>query len=90
MKTEWDYTNLAEAYLRRPEYAASAILEMFERAGLKPGDSACDVGAGAAHLTLELAKLGLRIWAVEPNDAMRRNGTRRTADYLGIRWRTDR
>ncbi len=86
MKTEWDYTNLAEAYLRRPEYAASAILEMFERAGLKPGDSACDVGAGAAHLTLELAKLGLRIWAVEPNDAMRRNGTRRTADYPGVQW----
>lgn len=86
MKTEWDYTNLAEAYLRRPEYAASAILEMFERAGLKPGDSACDVGAGAAHLTLELAKLGLHIWAVEPNDAMRRNGTRRTADYPSVQW----
>ena len=30
MKTEWDYTNLAEAYLKRPEYAPKAIQKMFE------------------------------------------------------------
>lgn len=30
MKTEWDYTNLAEAYLKRPEYAPEAIKKMFE------------------------------------------------------------
>lgn len=48
MKTEWDYTNLAEAYLHRPEYASTAILEMLVCAGVKPGDEVCDVGAGAA------------------------------------------
>ena len=29
MKTEWDYTDLAEAYLKRPGYAQSAIEKMF-------------------------------------------------------------
>lgn len=86
MKTEWDYTNLAEAYLQRPDYAPAAIAEMLKRAGAKPGDAACDVGAGAAHLTLELAKFGLKIWAVEPNDAMRANGMKRTAEYPDVQW----
>ena len=30
MKTEWDYTNLAEAYLKRPEYAGDASSEMLK------------------------------------------------------------
>ena len=66
MKTEWDYTNLADAYLHRPDYAPTAIAQMLECAKVKPGDQACDVGAGAAHLTLELAKFGLSVYAVEP------------------------
>lgn len=86
MKTEWDYTNLAEAYLHRPEYAPSAISDMLKIAGVQSGDTACDVGAGAAHLTLELAKFGLKVWAVEPNDAMRANGIKRTAEYPDVQW----
>ena len=91
MKTEWDYTNLAEAYLKRPEYASEAIQKMFEitrvgknfRGGVS---SVCDVGAGAAHLTLELAKEGLDVYAVEPNDAMRANGMNRTKEYPNVKW----
>lgn len=86
MTTEWDYTNLAQAYLRRPEYAPSAIKEMLNRVGVQPGDAVCDVGAGAAHLTLELAKFGLRVWAVEPNDAMRANGIERTKAFPQVLW----
>lgn len=86
MKTEWDYTNLAQAYLKRPDYAQEAIESMIETAGLKPGDAACDVGAGAAHLTLLLAKYGLQVCAVEPNDAMRENGIKRTAQYPDVKW----
>ena len=37
MKTEWDYTNLAEAYLKRPEYAESAIDEMLRLTGVQEG-----------------------------------------------------
>lgn len=86
MKTEWDYTELAEAYLKRPDYAQEAIDRMLEIAGVKAGDSACDVGAGAAHLTLKLAEYGLHVSAVEPNDAMRANGIRRTSAYEKVKW----
>lgn len=86
MKTEWDYTNLAQAYLHRPDYAPSAIQEMLLRAQATPGIDACDVGAGAAHLTLELAKAGLNVCAVEPNDAMRANGIKRTQNYPNVVW----
>ena len=85
MKTNWDYTKLAEAYLKRPDYAPSAINKMFEKAKLKKGDLACDVGAGVAHLTLELFNRGLNVTAVEPNNAMRKNGIKRTHN-LNIKW----
>lgn len=86
MKTEWDYTELAEAYLKRPDYAQSAIERMLETAGVKKGDVVCDVGAGAAHLTLKLAEYGLNVCAVEPNDAMRANGIKRTSQYKNVQW----
>ena len=35
MKTNWDYTKLADAYLKRPDYAPSAINEMFNVAELQ-------------------------------------------------------
>lgn len=47
MQTEWDYTNLADAYLKRPDYAQTAIERMLETAGIRPGGIVCDVGAGA-------------------------------------------
>ena len=64
----------------------SAINQMFKVSGVKKGDSACDVGAGAARLTLKLAEYGLHVCAVEPNDAMRANGIRRTAEYKNVHW----
>ena len=81
MQTEWNYTNLADAYLERPAYADAAISAMCSIAGLMNGHTVCDVGAGVAHLTIPLANRGLNVVAIEPNDAMRRNGMQRT-DYL--------
>ena len=86
MKTEWDYTQLADAYLKRPDYAPAALKELFRLAGLQPGDRVCDIGAGVAHLTLPLAAFGCRVDAVEPNDAMRANGQRRTAHLPSVSW----
>ena len=86
MKTEWDYTDLAEAYLKRPDYAQEAIDKMLATAGVEKGDMACDVGAGAAHLTLKLAEYGLKVCAVEPNDAMRKNGIERTKQFQDVQW----
>lgn len=86
MKTEWDYTDLAEAYLKRPDYSDSAIDQMIANAGLQSGDRVCDVGAGVAHLTLKLAERGFQVVSVEPNDAMRGLGTHRTAEFEQVSW----
>jgi ubiquinone/menaquinone biosynthesis C-methylase UbiE len=86
MKTEWDYTTLADAYLKRPDYADAAIDAMLSIADAEKGDNFCDVGAGVAHLTLMLAARGLDVVAVEPNDAMRANGIKRTEKFAYVTW----
>lgn len=86
MKTEWDYTTLADAYIKRPDYADAAIDAMLSIAGVEQGDKVCDVGAGVAHLTLMLASRGMDVVAVEPNDAMRASGIKRTERLHAIRW----
>ena len=86
MKTEWDYTSLADAYLERPEYAPELLEELFEIAELKKGDRVCDIGAGVAHLTIPLAQKGYIVDAVEPNDAMRTNGIKRTKLFQNVSW----
>ena len=86
MKTEWDYTNLAQGYLKRPDYAPDALRRIFQLAGLRADDRVCDIGAGVAHLTIPLAEFGCRVDAVEPNDTMRALGQRRTAQFPGVSW----
>ncbi|KHM51658.1 methyltransferase [Anaerovibrio lipolyticus] len=87
MKTEWDYTKLADAYLKRPDYAESALRKMLSIANMGGARrSVCDVGAGAAHLTLFLARENFDVHAVEPNDAMRKNGMMRTESYKNVTW----
>lgn len=86
MKTIWDYTNLADAYVKRPDYALEAITSMLQIAGVQKGDTVLDVGAGAAHLTRHLVKAGLQVHAVEPNDAMRAHGIERTREFPNVSW----
>lgn len=86
MKTEWDYTTLADSYLKRPDYADSAIDELLRIATVRPGSAVCDVGAGVAHLTLMLLARGLNVTAVEPNDAMRAHGIFRTSAFPATQW----
>lgn len=87
MKTEWDYTKLADAYLKRPDYSAAAIDAMLTIAKMEPGKSkVCDVGAGVAHLTLMLAAYKFEVTAVEPNDAMRANGIARCEGLENVKW----
>jgi ubiquinone/menaquinone biosynthesis C-methylase UbiE len=86
VKTNWDYTALAGAYLKRPDYAETAIDALIARAEVGPGSRAADIGAGVAHLTLMLAKRGLDVCAVEPNYEMRKHGIRRTAHLPAVRW----
>lgn len=86
MKTEWDYTDLADAYLERPDYADEALDKIVSITGLLEGDRVCDIGAGVAHLTIPLAERGFAVDAVEPNDAMRANGQKRTAHMPAVTW----
>ena len=84
MKTNWDYTKLADAYLKDLIMLHLQLIKCLKLSKLK-GDLACDVGAGVAHLTLELFSRDLDVEAVEPNDAMRKNGIERTKN-LNINW----
>lgn len=86
MKTEWDYTELADAYLERPDYSSEALDKIISIAGISEGDRVCDIGAGVAHLTIPLAERGFAVDAVEPNDAMRANGIKRTAHMPKVAW----
>lgn len=91
MKTDWDYTSLANAYLKRPDYSEEAIDKMINLAGLTSVPNGgwgviCDIGAGAAHLTIPLLKRGFTVCAIEPNDAMRANGIKRTAQFKNVQW----
>jgi ubiquinone/menaquinone biosynthesis C-methylase UbiE len=86
MKTEWDYTTLADSYLKRPDYSDAAVDAMLAITGTKKGNKFCDIGAGVAHLTLMLARRGLDVVAIEPNDAMRLNGIKRTENLTNVSW----
>lgn len=86
MKTDWDYSDLADAYLKRPDYADTAIDAMLRLADVGAGARVCDVGAGVAHLTIKLAERGLKVDSVEPNDAMRANGIKRTSAMADVQW----
>lgn len=86
MKTDWDYSILADAYLKRADYSPDALQQIYARADLKNGDQVCDIGAGVAHLTLPLLKHGCKVDAVEPNDAMRANGIKRTTQFDNVAW----
>jgi ubiquinone/menaquinone biosynthesis C-methylase UbiE len=86
MKTQWDYTDLADAYIKRPDYSGEAINELFNLMGITQGQFACDIGAGVGHLTRHLLKKGLNVVALEPNDAMRRHGIERTAQFKNVTW----
>jgi len=77
---------LAQAYLKRPDYADAAIDAMLAITGVRRNDKICDVGAGLAHLTLMLVARGMDVTAVEPNEAMRANGVKRTKLLTNVRW----
>lgn len=88
MQVTWDYTQLAQAYLARPDYSDDVVRACLAIASVEQGDEVCDVGAGVGHLTLMLLARGLRVVAVEPNEAMRSTGQQQTLDSSSINWVT--
>ncbi|MER5265466.1 class I SAM-dependent methyltransferase [Actinosynnema sp. NPDC002837] len=88
MPIKFDFGKYASTYSGRPEYVTTVIDAVVRVAGVGFGDIACDIGAGSGHLTQPLLDRGLLVDAVEPNDAMRVLGQRRTADYSSVSWHT--
>ncbi len=61
----------ASSYDRfRPRYPASVFDDIMHLAGLRPGDTAIEVGAGTGIATEPLVQRGLDVTAVEPASAM--------------------
>ena len=66
------FSDRVEDYVRyRPGYPASLLSHLQENAGLRPGCSVADVGSGTGIFTKLLLATGAKVFAVEPNDAMR-------------------
>jgi len=86
MKVNWDYTDLAESYDKRPGYSDSAIKEMIMTMGMAHGNNVLDLGAGTGKLTRPLSVFGLNITAIEPNDAMLSFGKKNTHNKDNVKW----
>jgi ubiquinone/menaquinone biosynthesis C-methylase UbiE len=66
------FTDRVEDYVRfRPGYPDAVLDVLAARCGLVPGSTVADVGAGTGQLTRLIVARGCRVFAVEPNDAMR-------------------
>jgi SAM-dependent methyltransferase len=82
-----DFTELAKHYGNRPAYSLPLLAMLLRAVGSDaPGFSILEAGAGTGKLTRMLLELGHPVTAVEPNDAMREEGMRFTADLPGSKW----
>ncbi len=78
-----DFTAQAAAYARaRPGYPEAVVDRLVASAGVVAGDPVADLGAGTGLFTALLAARGLRVTAVEPNQAMRE----RAPAIDGVTW----
>lgn len=72
----------AEKYhLRRPRYPRAVFDQLAAGAGLRPQDPVLEVGAGTGIATLELARLGLAVTALEPDPEMARLARRELSGH---------
>lgn len=67
------FTERVANYVKhRPAYPDAVIELLKDRCGLGPDAVVADVGSGTGILTRMLLQTGAVVWAIEPNDAMRR------------------
>ncbi len=86
MRLNWDYSQLAKTYSKRPNYSQPLIEEIIQLMSLKPNSTVCDMGAGTGFLTQLMAPHVKAITAVEPNDNMRTVGISHCQRHTNIQW----
>lgn len=85
-----DFTELAKFYVDRPGYSLVLLnyIRSYVEGNLKREIVVADVGAGTGKLTENLEQIGLKGYAVEPNDAMRQEGIRLFSGKNTFEWRS--
>lgn len=80
------FSKLAKNYIHRTGYSYSVLKKLYTHAQIDPKKAiTADVGAGTGKLTENLIELGFKGVAVEPNDAMRKEGQRLLGD-IPFKW----
>lgn len=71
-----DFTDLAKFYVDRPGYSVTLLsyIKAYIQSELERELTVVDVGAGTGKLTENLEQIGMKGFAIEPNDAMRAEG----------------
>lgn len=87
MSSIWDYSGRAATYDQRADYSEVALTEVLGRMGCTSSRPVADIGAGTGKLTIQLAKRGLSVHSVEPNEEMRHHGMRNLLGH-SVRWYT--
>lgn len=78
------FSDRAETYAKyRPGYP-NEMLQFLETL-IAPPAAAADIGSGTGILTRQLLKSGYEVWAVEPNEAMRRAAEPTLSGYPACR-----
>lgn len=73
----WDYSKLAKHYDNRADYnydSVSKVIERIKKKIRKKKLTVADIGAGTGKLTKILIKKKCKVYAIEPNDNMRKIG----------------
>jgi SAM-dependent methyltransferase len=80
------FSTRVENYIKyRPGYPSTLIDLLRERCDLTKNSVVADIGSGTGILTELLLKNGNTVFAVEPNDEMRKAAERLLADYSGFK-----
>lgn len=84
-----DFTELAKFYVDRPGYSLTLLnyIKSYIERNLEREIVVADVGAGTGKLTENLEQIGLKGYAIEPNDAMRKEGIRLFSSRNTFEWR---
>ncbi len=82
-----DFTHLANHYKHRPSYSPTVTRLLAQYVGShREGFTFADIGAGTGKMTECLVALGLKGYAVEPNDPMRHEGQISLGTRARVEW----